>query len=193
MRRSRLMQACLVAGTLVLSACSTEQGRAVASDDTKATPASPPVSESSPNGGDGGATKLAEVDSCALLSEDQLAALGKNIQRETVGELSCHWSSKGVSPRSNDYIIIQIDIRPTQTVNELKALNSGTLTEGRVNDREARQVAADTTEGACIIGFAADAGRVDILTQANTTERGCDVAGRVAELIEPKLPEPTTS
>ena len=123
MPRSFLMYACLIIGTFVLAACSTEQGKAISGDVASVMPSL--NSESADTSEGRVALVLADVDPCALLSEAQLVAFGKNIEKEAVGELSCHWSSEGVSPRSSTYIVIQIDLRPTQAVDELKVLNSG--------------------------------------------------------------------
>jgi hypothetical protein len=147
-----------------------------------------PESSLSSNEGESN-TNLAEVDPCGLISDNDFAALGRNIRQESASELSCAWASEGVS--SEEFTAIQIDIRPNQSVDDVKLLTTGKLVEGTIGDRKARKIAADTGEGACIISFAAEAGRVDVLTEAYTTERGCAVAERVAEIIESKVPKPT--
>src|SRR5690606_6654820 len=188
-RRANSLVHLLVGCTVLvmLSACE-ESGRAVSGSDVGLN--TPPPSSAAP--GENTEILLEDLDACSLLSEKDLAQLGDNPKKKYSRAGSCSWGTENVKVSDSGFVIVGIDLRPGQSVDELGVITTGTARSGKVGDREAKQVAADTGERACTLGFAAGSGRVDVLTTANTTDRACDVADRVAELIEPKVPEPVS-
>lgn len=188
-RRANSLVHLLVGCTVLvmLSACE-ESGRAVSGSDVGLN--TPPPSSAAP--GENTEILLEDLDACSLLSEKDLAQLGDNPKKKYSNAGSCHWVTENVKVSDSGFVIVRIDLRPGQSVDELGVVTTGTAKSGKVGDREAKQIAADMGERACTLGFAAGSGRVDVLTTANTTDRACDVADRVAELIEPKVPEPVS-
>lgn len=83
-----------------------------------------------------------------------------------------------------------IDIRPQHTTDQTN-VGIGTATDGEVEGREAKQVSEVSGDGSCMLAFAAENGRVDIVVATKQTERSCEIASEVSTLIEPKLPKPT--
>jgi hypothetical protein len=65
--------------------------------------------------------------------------------------------------------------------------NGGTVHDITVGTHQAKQVLDDS--GSCVVGIGvSDSSRVDVTATPGATADPCPVAGKLANLIEPKLP-----
>lgn len=177
----------LVAIAVVLAACGGEGGEALPSNGT--TPPNTDASSQAPS------NPLEAVNACDLMTDDEAVTISAGLDAEDKGSSGahsvCEWSTsvdRGVP--IEEAVVFDIATRPTQNVDNLRALDGGKVTLGNVGDRKAKQVAEDgRIEGTCVLGISVGSGRVDIGVKARRTDRACQVASDVSTIIEPKLPQ----
>lgn len=136
------------------------------------------------------------VDPCTVLADADLAQLGMRLEtRRTVEELDalgCGWLGEPLS--------LTLTTNP-DTVADYRARGDDpvfvTLEENQVNDRPGVQTQVDTTGEACtqVMGTGPGVLAVGVALSARASVDGlqvdpCAEALRIAELIEPRLPEP---
>lgn len=195
LRRPALLVVAASAVVLVLSACGDEDGKALPGSPT-APPPTTHVSTQQPSTPGQGTGQLEAMKACGLLTDTDAASISKGFAVKEEGPVggssdTCSWETsvdRGVP--IDKHVSVSIALRPQQSVDETN-LGLGKATDGDVEGRKAKQVAEDGGEGTCLLAFAAENGRVDILIHAKQTERACEIASDVSTLIEPKLPKPT--
>lgn len=182
----------LAAAALMLVAC---EEKDAGTPTTPAPPTQPSTGASQAPGG-----QLEQVQACSLLTEADAAQLSEGLVAKDMGAGSgassgCGWSTSVDSGvQREDSLAFSINIRPAQTVAEAKPLDGGQVTPGKVGEREAKQIADDSSslDGVCFLTFAVGAGRVDIdvdRSAQKSTEQACDDASKISTIIEPKLPK----
>jgi hypothetical protein len=99
-----------------------------------------------------------------------------------VGE-SCKWTIPGQGA-------FGLVLRAELGLNDI-VVGSGTLTDESVAGRRAKRLAEASGPGGCMVAMQVGArSRVDVQVAARTdTAKACDIAARVATLVEPKLPK----
>ncbi|WP_158559818.1 DUF3558 family protein [Prauserella sp. PE36] len=184
---TRAMFVILPVVALALSAgCSqNEPGSALTSD----TPASTQHSGASnaPTSAPSNAS-TASIEPCSLLSFADVSSFGTFKERpeedEGLGARSCTYY-----PERTDAArlpTVGVDVRDDQDVDSVNDEGLG-INTGELNGRNLAQVPA---HGGCIIALGVGAGsRVDVAVTGLDTDASCDLVGRVAEIVEPKLPE----
>lgn len=196
-RSARLVSATVATGLLAMSsACSTEEGRAVAGSQN--TPSSPPPASLAPQSSDGRGSPEGQLDkavACELLTTEEVNQLDKNYKSFEIvdqGSVSpnsdtCTRQSKS-SDSSEGSVVVGIAIWSKLTIDNYKTTPNDQVVDGQVGGRPAKQIKDDS--GECVVTFAAEQGRVDVVVEADSVERACEIADRAAEVVEPKTPEP---
>jgi hypothetical protein len=180
--------AAAAAGAIILVGCSDAQtGRAVPGTGVGAT-----SQTSAPPSSTGTDTALAAIKPCDLLTPQEAAQFkaqgpGQVGDTQASGSTSaCGWHGRSASDAS---VSFGIDIRATQGVDELRA-NGGTITDGKVNSRSARQL--QTVNAGCILTLAVTPNsRVDVsvvVVGDDNSTQSCQIASNIANIVEPKLP-----
>lgn len=174
----------LAAAALVLTACSSEKPGSAGP-----APSSPPAqtggSSSAPttSGGD-----TASIDPCSLISSADLTAYGTfkpPVTANEGGARSCQFAREAAT--ASDSLTLSVDIRDTQSVDNVNDGGSG-KTAGNVNGRKA--VLVPKPPSGCLMALELTASaRADILVDSSDPEKACDVAEKIADLVEPKLPK----
>lgn len=125
-----------------------------------------------------------QLDPCQLIDASTAAQLGLPAgQRDDLdGEPGCKWQVPGS-------YVMGIDLSDKLGVNDLNVTN-GSLSTVPIGRHDGRKVEADGGPGQCAIAIAiTDSSRVLAGVHARRdTAKACDVARRVANAIEPKLP-----
>jgi Protein of unknown function (DUF3558) len=123
----------------------------------------------------------ASLNPCELLTESELRPfrVDQGSERETGRARSCEWSSSG---RFALTIGIFDQLGASDLVSETKPRDL------RIGSHEARQGSGALATCVYVLGVS-ETSRVDVLSSANgDLKKGCQVAKRAAELVEPKLP-----
>lgn len=197
--RAISIPAVLFASVIVLAGCADEGGEALPSNGT----ISPKTTASSQAPGTP-ASELEAVSACDLLTDDEAATISQGLEAKDLGSAAahsvCEWRTsvdRGVP--IEDGLVFDIATRPTQNLEDLQALDGGKVTDGKVGQRKAKQIAEDgRIKGSCLLGIAVGAGRVDIGVERvehpgkqsyDVTEKACEDASKVSTIIEPKLPQ----
>ncbi|WP_370946089.1 DUF3558 family protein [Amycolatopsis sp. cg5] len=183
--RSILLTAALA---LSLASCSSkEPGNASPSTAAKS---SPSETNSSAPGTSGSPTS--SLDSCSLLSAADLSTFGSfgEPERSTEGGArTCAYSFKSTSA-SDGAFTIGVGIRDQQGLADANDAGGG-ITPGQVNGRKAAQIPIPPY--ACILALElGDHARADVTVNHVTTKQtqpSCEVASKVADIVEPKLPK----
>lgn len=138
----------------------------------------------------GGPSPLDSVVACDLLSAEDAATLGPDLESEEQPEdgasSGCGWNTSLDSKSPiEESVSLGIRVRPHQGLSSLRSKAGGEESSTTVGDREAKQISEGGGE-ACILGIAVGDGRVEIIMVG---ERSCAKATDVAQIIEPKLPQ----
>lgn len=186
MRYLRAARVPLIAlAVLAASSCSDSEG-GTPETSRPSTSAAPETSEQ--NGATNGASALADLDPCSLLTEEEVAqhAEVKAPQRKTVGNSpTCAWPADA-GDTAAFVPTPSVAIRTTGGVNDMNAEGEKVqrTTEG------GRDYARVAGYGNCTIGIGVtESTRVDILvTGADTSEEACELANTLTEIAEPRVP-----
>ncbi|WP_340685875.1 DUF3558 family protein [Amycolatopsis coloradensis] len=174
----------LAAAALVLAACSSEKPGS-ASPAPSAPPAQTGGSSSAPATG-GGDTK--SIDPCSLLSAADLSSYGTFKDPVTLNEggaRACQFSKEAAS--ASDSLTVSVDLRDTQNIDSVNDGGNGKTT-GNVNGRKA--VLVPKPPSGCLMALELTASaRADVLVDATDPKQACEVAEKVADTVEPKLPK----
>src|SRR5690606_17674786 len=188
-RTRHVLVTTVAAGLLATSAasCSTEAGRAVGGDHN-----SPPASSVSSKVPGDSVGALRDVVACDLITteeRDQIATNFKVINRGPIGGSadSCTQQSE-YGPDGG--VTISISIRPEQVIEDYVAASTDKITDSEVAGRPAKQIT--NSGGTCIVTFAAERGRVDVSVATRSVKDSCDIADHLTEIVESRVPEPTT-
>jgi hypothetical protein len=134
----------------------------------------------------GNPQSLDVIDPCALLTADEVHQFGANqgIPKTLGGARTCKWST----PDGNG--VFGTGLRNSQGLKDI-VVGNGTLSDLRIGNRAGKALKEDGGAGTCMIVIGiTESSRVDVqgLYKADTA-RACDLAMRVATLIEPRLPK----
>ncbi|GAA1208415.1 DUF3558 family protein [Prauserella alba] len=176
-------------GVLVgTSACSSSEGGEAATE--------PPTSEqprtSAPSSSPARIpeTELAETDPCSLLSKSDVSKYGEQIEgpiREDIGSSrDCRFMKPfGSEPKGS--FTLGVAVRDDQGINDAVDRGYGI----QKTEDGGRQFARIPSEGGCTVAVSVTtASRVDVLiNMAAGTERACQVASEVSEVVASRLPE----
>lgn len=183
------MRILVLAGVVLLSVtgCSTkEQGTAQPSTGAPGTAANPSTSLSSPGSS---SSPISGLDPCSLLD---LAALGEFGPFESPrpgvkpGARVCDLG-RTIKSATDKGLVIGIAVRDKQGLADTNETGAG-KTEGNVNGRKALQVPDSGPH--CLIALEVTAtSRVDVAITASDSQQACQVADKVADIVEPKLPK----
>lgn len=126
------------------------------------------------------------IDPCALLTTDEVHQFEANqgIPKTLGGARKCQW----LIPGGNG--VFSADLRNSQGLKDI-VVGSGTLSDQRVGDHPGKALKEDGGTGTCMIVIGiTESSRVDVLGSYKAdTAKACDLAMRVATLIEPRLPK----
>ncbi|GAA5105161.1 DUF3558 family protein [Haloechinothrix salitolerans] len=183
--------ALLAATVFALAGCGQEEGQAnpgKVTDSQITAPQSTSTQEES---------QLSEAKACDLLTKSEATnAIGKGLEKSDVepvgGESSaCEWSTSIDSNVPIEKgITMAISIRPEQSVHEVVVQGKAKVSDRDLAGRQAKLVEENSgAEGGCMMSFAAENGRIDIIARSYNTQRSCTAVKDVATIIEPKLPE----
>lgn len=179
-----------VSGLLLIGCSDKQDGQPQPDPTTGAAGTSGSAPSSSSSGGTD--QTLAAVKPCELLTDQEVSQFqaqgsGAPDDNQAAGSTSsCGWHGHSSDDRS---VSFGIDIRAEQGLDELRA-NGGTISNGKVNSRDARQL--QTPAGGCILALGVGPNsRVDISVVVggapNATE-SCQIASSLGNIVEPKLP-----
>jgi hypothetical protein len=178
----------LAAGVLLLAGCSTEKpGTASPASSTSVVPTSPTSGSGSETPGP---SITSTIDPCTLLSAAELSPYGtfKAPTRSEQGSdaRDCQYT-KSQASASEDSLTVAVVVRDKASVDDIPA-SAGTLTKGTQNGRTAVQI--KNTAGGCAIAMAVgNSARVDVTVVSTNNAATCDIASKVADIVEPKLPK----
>jgi hypothetical protein len=178
----------LAAIVLVVTGCTSTQA---GTPSPAATTSSGAATSGTSPAGPGGATTTS-LDPCSLLLASDLTSYGTFIgpnKREEFGARSCGYVTQ-VKNSSDPQLGVDVNVRDTQTVDALNDLGGG-ITQGKVNGRRSALAAGSPDLGSCVLAMAVGtSSRVDVfITSATDTKQACDVATKVADTVEPRLPK----
>lgn len=107
--------------------------------------------------------------------------------RGGTGTSDCEWT-KPASDASGS-VVFGVTVRPNQGLDDVVA-DVGVSSRGTIGSHQARQVKGNGGEGSCLLAIAVGSGRVDISADTTriTSDETCDIVGKVADIVEPKLP-----
>lgn len=176
------------AALLALAGCSGEEGGSALPADPPG-PSQPPSNTALPQSSASGDAPTAGLDACSLLSANDLAefgSFGTGTSEEMGGARGCGFD-KELDSASDDSLGVTVAIRDEQGVDEVNNLGDGKETGKVPGGRKAVRTSGGT---ACIIALAVgEQSRIDVGTVAADAEQACEVADKVAGIVEPKLPE----
>ncbi|PXY34947.1 hypothetical protein BAY59_05555 [Prauserella coralliicola] len=175
------------AALVLLAGCATDEPGSA--EPMGETPTSQPQSSSSSSTSsqDDDGTSASSLDPCTLLTKDDISSVATfedAKETEMGGARGCDFYP--VRTDASDLPSIGVAVRESQSVDSVNDEGLG-INTGDLNGRDLAQV---PTPGGCIIAMAVgDSSRVDVTVTGLDTEKSCDLAGQVAEIVEPKLPE----
>lgn len=129
-----------------------------------------------------GPTSLATLDTCSLLTQEQLDKLGITV--DGTGSTSsvsrrCEWSP--------DNGALLLAVRPHQSLDRFGVRVDHPIKELRIAGREAKQQLGK--RGGCVVGVAVSStASFDATVSLNDPDKQCSVARRVAKMVVPHLP-----
>lgn len=128
------------------------------------------------------------IDPCELLTPSELTKFGNFEEPEprfSGGARNCRWGSKRTSA-VGDLPLINIDVRDNVGISGMPDLGGG-LHHGQMAE-SGRKIAQTSKEIGCVLAMALDEGaRVDVVV-SGIHDQSCDMAAKLAEIIDPKLP-----
>ncbi len=172
------------AAALLLAGCTTKEP---GSASPVSTPSAPASSEGSTSANPGGAT-TSSLDPCSLLSASDLASygtFGEPRTQQADGARSCGYILN-TQNASDPQLSVSVDIRDSQGIDS--AGKGKSPIPSQVNGRKAAVIPVGSQS--CILAMAVgDTSRVDLSVGADDSTKACDVATKVANIVEPKLPK----
>ena len=173
---------------LVVTGCTSTQG---GTPSPAATTSSGAASSDTSSAAPGGAA-TASLDPCSLLLASDLTSYGTFIgpnKREEFGARSCGYVTQ-VKNSSDPQMGVDVNIRDSQGVDTINDQGGG-ITQGKVNGRPSAMALGTPDLGICVLALAVGtSSRVDVtITSATDTKQACDVAAKVADNVEPRLPK----
>lgn len=183
----------VAAGVLGLAACSSPQpgtalptgGLPSSSTGAGQSTSTTPVTPSS-----GGSVGTSAIEPCSLLGAGDIAeygTFGEPAKENLGGDRVCGYQRERKSA-SEDVLTISIDVRDQQGVKDVTDIGGG-VTTGNVHGRKAAQTEGPASS-ACILALAVGEGsRVDVSVNAGDSKKACEIATKVADIVEPKLPK----
>jgi hypothetical protein len=167
-----------MAASAVFAGACTEVAPGEALPSTVASPVSTTTS--------GSPESLDVIDPCALLTVDEVHQFEANQGKpETLGGArKCQW----LIPGGNG--VFSADLRNSQGLKDI-VVGYGTLSDRRIGNRTGKALKEAGGAGTCMIVIGiTESSRVDVQGSYKAdTARACDLAMRVATLIEPRLPK----
>ena len=172
---------------LAVTGCTSTQGGTPSPAATTSGAASSGTSSAGPGG-----AATTSLDPCSLLLVSDLTSYGTFVgpnKREEFGARSCGYV-KQTQHASDAQLGVDVNIRDSQSVDTVNDLGGG-ITKGKVNGRASVLAAGSPDLGSCVLALAVGStSRVDIfITSAADTKQACDVATKVADNVEPRLPK----
>lgn len=177
----------LVAGVFLLAGCSdSQQGTALPGPGAPSSGASA-SGTSAPAPGGGG---TASLDPCALIGTADLAQYGK-FTGPTKSDLGggargCGFLRERASA-SDERLTVSVNVRDQQSIDTVNDSGGGKI-NGHQGDRKAVQ--APSPPNGCTLALAVGTtSRVDVAIVSTDPTKACDIASKVADIVEPKLPK----
>ncbi|EHR48670.1 hypothetical protein SacmaDRAFT_0363 [Saccharomonospora marina XMU15] len=129
------------------------------------------------------------MDPCSLLTDEELSEFADYKQPESrfsAGARNCRW--RPIRENAQQRLpLVNLDARDNIGVEGMNDIGSG-VRKGQLGG-SGRAVAQTSNEEGCVIGMAVGEGaRVDVVVSAVGPDKACDIASRIAEIIDPKLP-----
>ena len=132
----------------------------------------------------GGDSPLVDVAPCELLNPEGAATLkaGVGTEREVGEARSCRWHVSGAT--LIDSFTLDLALYDERGIRDVEGTN---VVQKIIGSHHAVTFIDPT--GLCVVSIAAgDSARVDTLATGGDARRGCELAARMAELVEPRLP-----
>ncbi|MFC4858823.1 DUF3558 domain-containing protein [Actinophytocola glycyrrhizae] len=194
MRRSFL--AASAALVVLLSGCSEPtEGNPTAGGDTGGEttadrtigtdPDAPTDSSQPPTSGGDDPSGLADLDPCGLVDQAGLTSLGlTGGEEKTLGEARvCRYRHDG--PTLNESFTVSVELFDTRGLDDIVGSNVQQLP--KIGAHDAASFVGPT--GSCGVSLAVgDSARVDNTAVGGAQQQGCELAARLAALVEPNLP-----
>jgi hypothetical protein len=180
------------AAVLSLAACTaqTTGSPSGTAENSGSASSAPATTGSSANSG------VAGLNACDLLTAEEVVQFkaqgpGKAQDTQTSGATSaCGWLGRSSTDRSVSFAVL---VRGSQGIDELQSqaqTSGGTVTNGSLNGREARQ--ASLASGGCILALKVGKdSRVDlsvVIGGVTDPTEACQIASKLGNIVEPKLP-----
>ncbi|MGQ0838928.1 DUF3558 family protein [Actinokineospora sp.] len=165
----------------LISSCSETPGQAVPMDNRTSPTVSAPV-RTSTKPPDGNALK--NLDPCTLLTEAEVSLFGAQTGvRDDTAAPACQWTVRGQG-------VFSVAIRAEQGLQDI-VIDKGTLVDHPLASHQGRRLEENSGAGGCMVSIRiSESSRVDANSVARSdTAKACEFAGKVAELIEPRLPK----
>lgn len=130
------------------------------------------------------------VEPCSLLTDGELSEFADYEDPESrfsAGARNCRWTP--IREKAQQRLpLINLDARDNVGIDGMPDLGTG-LQRGRMDGSGREVVQTTRPDEGCIIGMAVgEAARVDVVVGTVETDKACDIASRIAEMIDPKLP-----
>lgn len=182
----------LLALTAVLVGCSSSESGSAEPDDSSQPDASGVPSSSAVSPSPGSETQLSSIDSCSLLTAEELREFGEfeeGVNKIVGSGRVCEW--KEVRDSEGRSATLIATIRENGGLDTIEDQGFG-LRNGKTNTT-GREVKEIPTSIGCVVAVAVNEGqRVEVGTSklggGLDKQEACQMAGEVAELIDPKLP-----
>ncbi|MGQ0838925.1 DUF3558 family protein [Actinokineospora sp.] len=171
--------------TLGLTSCAETAGQATPQPGSTTATTTRSSDPTPPSTKPASSNELDKLDPCILLSESDVAQFGAGIgvPKNTTRSRACQWTVSGQG-------VFTVALRAEQGLDDI-VVSRGTVADHPVGDHDGRKLEADDGPGGCMISIGiSESARVDTSSSTRSdTAKACEFAGRVAELIEPKLPK----
>ncbi|NIJ14587.1 hypothetical protein FHU38_004988 [Saccharomonospora amisosensis] len=180
----------LLVAAFGLAGCSDAESGLASPEDSRPS-AHTSVGSSVPTSDSSGSTSrgIDSVDPCSLLTDSEVAAFGKYQEpnaRQVGTARGCDWNPVRENAQQK-LPLISFSVRDNVGVDGVVDLGTG-LQRGEM-DSGRGVVRTTTPDHGCLIAMAVgEDARVDVVVGAVEPDKACDIASRIAEIIDPKLP-----
>lgn len=188
---SRPLLAVTVALVVLLSGCAEQTqgnptpGEEPTADRTTSTEPAEPTGSSEPSTGEEEPSGLADIDPCGLVDPAGLSSIGlTGGEGKTLGEARvCRYRHEGAT--LNESFTVSVEIFETRGLAEIVGTDIKDLP--KIGGHDAKSFIAPA--GSCGVSLGVgDDSRVDNTAVGGDQQQGCQLAAKLAALVEPELP-----
>ncbi|WP_199430814.1 DUF3558 family protein [Qaidamihabitans albus] len=192
MRTHLIRGALLLPAALALvtaGACSDAEPGAAAPATSAPADGGESVPNTAPSSPGDAAAPTASLDPCTLLEAGELAEFATfktGEQKDIASARACVWLPEREGGESLP--TIGLNVRDSQGIDSVNDTGQGT-TAGELEGSGRKAVQAPTTGGCTLALAVGETSRVDVQVSGVDTDQACDIAGKVADVVDPRLPE----